>query len=112
MKRGEIWWAAMAEPRGSEPGYRRPVVIVSANAFNRSNIQTVIVVIITSNIRLADAPGNFKLARSKNGLSRDSVINVSQIITLDKLFLTEKISRLSVKQLSLLDTGIQLVLGI
>lgn len=112
MKRGEIWWASMAEPQGSEPGYRRPVVIVSANAFNESNIQTVIVIIITSNIRLAEAPGNFKLAKSNSGLSRDSVVNVSQIVTLDKSFLTEKISRLSSKQINSLDVGIQLVLGI
>ena len=102
----------MSEPRGSEPGYRRPVVIVSANAFNESNIQTVIVAIITSNLHLANAPGNFKLAKSKSGLNRDSVVNVSQIVTLDKAFLTEKIGRLSAKQLNLLDIGLQIVLNV
>ncbi len=112
MRRGEIWWASMPEPHASEPGYRRPVVIVSANSFNESNIQTVIVAIITSNLHLAHAPGNFKLAKSKSGINRDSVVNVSQIVTLDKTFLTEKVGRLSAKQLSLLDIGLQLVLSI
>lgn len=102
----------MPKPHGSEPGFRRPVVIVSANSFNKSNIQTVIVAIITSKLHLAIAPGNFKLTKSKSGLNRESVVNVSQIVTLDKTFLTEKIGRLSAKQLNLLDVGIQLVLSI
>lgn len=102
----------MTKPRGSEPVYRQPVIIVSANAFNESNIQTIIAVIITSYFRLAEAPGNIILANAKSVLSLDSVVNVSQIVTLDKSFLTEKISRLSSKQLNLLDVGIQLVLGV
>ncbi|PHS25216.1 MAG: mRNA interferase MazF2 [Methylophaga sp.] len=112
MNRGEIWWASMPDPHASEPGYRHPIVIVSANYFNKSNIQTVIVAIITSNLHLADAPGNFKLTKSKSGLNRDSAVNVSQIVTLDKTFLTEKVGRLSTKQLNLLDVGLQLVLSV
>ncbi len=108
MLRGEIWWASMVEPRGSEPGYRRPVVIVSSNAFNKSFIQTVIVAVITSNLRLADAPGNFKITLT--GLYQKSVVNISQIITLDKLFLTEKIGKLNQKQVTLLNDGTKLVL--
>lgn len=102
----------MGQPRGSKPGYRRPVVITSSNAFNESFIQTVVVVVITSNLRLANAPGNFKILKTKVGLHRDSVVNVSQIITLDKSFLTERIGRLNSKQIILLNEGIQLVLGI
>ena len=112
MKRGEIWWASMGEPRGSEPGYRRPVVISSANEFNNSLIQTVIVAAITSNLRLADASGNFKITKAKSGLSRDSVVNVSQLLTLDKSFLTERIGRLNVKQMNALNKGIRLVMGV
>ena len=111
MKRGEIWWASMGEPRGSEPGYRRPVVITSANEFNQSFIQTVIVATITSNLRLADAPGNFKITKTKYGLTRNSVVNVSQLLTLDKSFLTEQIGKLTTKQVNSLNKGIKLVLG-
>ena len=112
MKRGEIWWASMSEPRGLEPGYRRPVVITSANEFNRSFIQTVIVATITSTLRLVDAPGNFKVAKTKSGLTRDSVVNVSQLLTLDKSFLTEQIGKLTTKQTNSLNKGIKLVLGV
>ena len=68
MKRGEIWWASMKEPRGSEPGYQRPVVIVSSNEFNQSLIQTVIVAVVTSNLRLAYVPGNFKITKKHSAL--------------------------------------------
>lgn len=85
IKRGEIWWASLDEPRGSEPGYRRPVVIVSSNEFNQSIINTVIVAIVTSNVRLSNAPGNFSITRKESGLPKESIVNVSQILTLDKL---------------------------
>ncbi len=78
MHRGEIWWASLSQPRGSEPGYDRPVVIISADEFNRGGINTVCVAVITSNNRLAEAPGNFKLSEQSSGLSKDSVVNVSQ----------------------------------
>jgi len=112
VKRGEIWWASMGDPRGSEPGYRRPVVIVSTNEFNRSLIQTVIVAVVTSNLRLIDAPGNFKITKKQSDLSKDSVVNVSQLITLDKTFLTENIGKLNSKNINFLNEGIRLVLGV
>jgi len=112
VKRGEIWWASMGEPRGSEPGYRRPVVVVSTNEFNRSLIQTVIVAVVTSNLRLVDAPGNFKLSKKQSNLSEDSAVNVSQLITLDKTFLTEKIGQLNSKNINFLNEGIKLILGV
>ena len=100
----------MGEPRGSEPGFRRPVVIVSSNEFNESHIQTVICATITSNLLLADAPGNFKITKLKCGLSKESVVNISQIITLDKSFLTERAGSLNNKQLISLNEGLRLVL--
>lgn len=112
MLRGEIWWASLPAPRGSEPGCRRPVVIVQSNAFNNSNISTVLVAAISSNIRLSEAPGNAYLKRRESGLSKDSIINVSQLLTLDKRYLTEKIGKLSSKCLVELDEGLRLILSI
>ncbi len=112
INRGEIWWASLAEPRGSEPGFRRPVVIVSSNHFNESNINTILAATITSNLLLADAPGNILLPKKLSKLSKDSVINVSQIITLDKAFLADKVSRLNSQQLNNLNDGLKLVLAL
>jgi len=112
MRRGEIWWAALPDPQRSEPGYRRPVVIVQADAFNRSRIQSVVVAAITSNTHLATAPGNVLLARRHSRLPRESVINVSQLLTLDKAFLTDRISRLPATSMSALDEGLRLVLAL
>ena len=112
MNRGEIWWANLAEPAGSEPGYRRPVIIVQSDAFNKSRIGTVVAVVITSNLRLALAPGNIKLPTKKAGLDRESVVNVSQIITLDKQFLEEKVSQVDNRTMGKIDEGIRLVLAL
>ncbi len=112
MKRGEIWWASLDEPIGSEPGYRRPVVVVSSNEFNQSKINTLLAAIITSNLRLMDAPGNFLILKKESGLSKDSVINVSQIVTLDKSFLTVKAGKLPTNKLGMLNDGLRLVLAI
>lgn len=112
MIKGEIWWASLEEPRGSGPGFRRPVVIISSNDFNKSKIQTVIVAAITSNMRLAKAPANFKLTKKGSGLNRESVVNLSQLLTIDKLFLSEKSGKLNTKQNQLLNYGLQLVLNI
>ncbi len=112
MKKGEVWWASLGEPRGSEPGYRRPVVIVSANEFNTSGIKTIIVAVITSNMHLADAPGNFSVSKRDSGLSKESVVNVSQLLTLDKSFLIEKTKILPNKKLLHLNEGIKIVLSI
>ncbi len=112
MKKGEIWWASLGEARGSEPGFRRPVVIVSSNEFNDSRINTVLAAVITSNLHLADAPDNILLQKKSSKLAKDSVINVSQIITIDKIFLTEKIAKLNAQHLNALDAGLGLVLGL
>jgi mRNA interferase MazF len=89
MKRGEIWWADLESPRGSEPGYRRPVLIVQSDKFNESNINTIVCVAISSNVKLREAPGNLFLTKAESGLDKDSVVNFSQIITIDRVFLTE-----------------------
>ncbi len=112
MKRGEIWWASLDEPAGSGPGYRRPVVVISSNEFNNSNISTVLVAIITSNLHLVDAPGNFKISKKESGLSKESVVNVSQLLTLDKSFLTEKSGKLLPNKIIHLNEGLGLVLSI
>lgn len=88
--RGDIWWASLPAPIASEPGYRRPLLVVQSNDFNQSRISTVIAAVITSNIRLADAPGNVILSKKESGLPKKSVVNVSQLITVDKSFFTEK----------------------
>ncbi|MCU7937445.1 MAG: type II toxin-antitoxin system PemK/MazF family toxin [Candidatus Thiodiazotropha sp. (ex Dulcina madagascariensis)] len=112
-RKGEIWWADLDEPRGSEPGYRRPVVIVQSDDFNKSKISTTIVAVITSNLKLARAPGNVKLGAIKSiGLKKESVINVSQIITLDRSYLTEKAGKLSANQKQALSEGLKLVLAL
>lgn len=110
MYRGEIWWANLPDPMGSEPGYRRPVLVIQDDTFTQSQISTVIVVIITSNIRLAEAPGNVLLSRGVSGLSRDSVVNVSQIFTIDKTFLAERIGSLPDYLQEEIDEGLRAVL--
>ncbi|MDP8989207.1 MAG: type II toxin-antitoxin system PemK/MazF family toxin [Acidobacteriota bacterium] len=110
MQRGEIWWADLPHPRRSEPGYRRPVLVIQVNSFNRSRIQTVLVAAITGNVELAQAPGNVLLPADTAGLSRDSVVNVSQILTLDRSFLTEHAGALSPRMLRAVDAGLRSVL--
>ncbi len=110
MQRGEVWWADLPEPRRSEPGYRRPVLVVQADSFNRSRIQTVIVAVITSNLDLADVPGNVLLPARSAGLPRDSVANVSQLLTLDRRFLTEHAGTLPPRLQGFVDEGLRLVL--
>jgi mRNA interferase MazF len=110
MYRGEIWWASLPEPTGSEPGYRRPILIVQDDTFNQSRIQTVIAIAITSNLRLAEAPGNVFLPRGVTGLPKDSVANVSQVVTIDKTVLTERVGSLSIDLQEEIDEGLRLVL--
>ena len=112
MKRGEIWWADLPEPAGSEPGFKRPVLIVQADEFNRSRIRTVIAAAITSNVSLANAPGNVLLSKRSLGLNRESVINVSQIVTLNKAFLTKRIGRLPGRKLREVEDGLRLVIAL
>jgi mRNA interferase MazF len=110
VHRGEIWWADMPEPRRSEPGFRRPVLVIQADSFNRSRIQTIVVSVITSNLHLADAPGNVLLRGRSVGLDRDSVVNLSQLYTLDRAFLTELVCTLPSRLQVSVDTGLRLVL--
>ncbi|WP_445634290.1 mRNA interferase [Nostoc sp. DSM 114161] len=112
MQRGEIWWANLPTPVASEPGYRRPVLIVQSDEFNRSRIRTVIAVVLTTNLRLADAPGNILVTTDETGLPQNSVVNVSQVITVDKSFLTEQVSQVSDRTILLVDEGLRLVLGL
>ena len=112
MKRGEVWWADLPEPSASEPGFRRPVLILQADEFTRSRIKTVIVATITSNIRLAAAPGNVSVSKRGAGLNRESVVNVSQILTLDKSFLSERTGKVTQAIMSEVDEGVRLVLAL
>ncbi|MCL5279132.1 MAG: type II toxin-antitoxin system PemK/MazF family toxin [Planctomycetes bacterium] len=110
IQRGEIWWASLPEPVRSEPGYRRPVLVVQSDDFNRSRIATVIALVITSNTRLAQAPGNVFLPEKLTGLPKDSVANVSQIVTVDKSFLSERIGTLPPHMMEQIEKGLRLVL--
>ena len=110
--RGEIWWAELDEPQGSEPGFRRPLLIVQADPFNRSRLRTVIGVVLTSNARLLDAPGNVLIPGSQSGLDRDSVANVSQIVTLDRNYLIDRVGSVSRTLMSQVERGLTLVLGL
>jgi mRNA interferase MazF len=111
ISQGEVWWAELDEPSGSEPGFRRPVVVVQGDSFNRSRIATVVCVPLTSNLRWAEAPGNVLLLSKETGLPKSSVANVSQIVTLDKRALTDRVGTLPDKKLELLLFGIDIVLG-
>lgn len=112
IQRGEIWWANLPERRRSEPDYRRPVLVIQADSFNRSRIQTAIVAVITSNVELAAAPGNVLLPARTAGLTRESVVNVSQIMTLDRTFLTEPAGTLPARLQRAVDEGLRTVLGL
>ena len=112
MRRGEIWWASLGNPVGSGPGYRRLMLVVQSDEFNESAIRTSVCATITSNMRLAAAPGNVRISRRVSRLPNDSVVNVSQLITLDKSLLTEKVSRLPAESLREVEAGIKLVLAI
>ena len=112
MKRGEIWWASLPPPVGASPGFRRPVLIVSSDSFNRSKIATVVAAVVTGNLRLADAPGNVRVAGGGLGLPKTSVINVSQLITLDKTMIAERAGRLGPAQMASVERGLRLVLGL
>ena len=112
VRRGEIWWAELPEPRGSEPGFRRPVLIIQADSFNESPIQTVLVAVITGNLRLGEAPGNVPARAAVTGLPRDSVINVSQILTLDRDFLIEPAGALTPQTRRAVEEGLRLILHV
>ena len=112
VQSNQIWWASLPDPQGSGPGFRRPVVVVQANAFNESRIQTAVVAIITSNLALAEAPGNVRLSARQSKLPKDSVVNVSQIMTLDRSLLTECVGHVPSQRMADIDIGLRLVLGL
>jgi mRNA interferase MazF len=107
----EVWWADLAEPIGSAPGYRRPVVILQADPLNRSRIATVVCVVLTSNLRWSIAPGNVVLRAKQTGLDHDSVANVSQLVTIDKRQLAERVGKVPKRQMETIFSGIDLVMG-
>ena len=112
IERGQVWWADLGEPAGSEPGFRRPVLVVQSDAFNRSRLRTVVSVVLTSNLRLVDAPGNVFVPGKAAGLPKDSVANVSQIVTLDREMLSELAGRLRGQVLKDVESGLRLVLAL
>ena len=111
LAQGDVWWVEFPEPAGSGPGFRRPVVVVQGNHLNRSRIATVVCVPLTSNLKWAQAPGNVLLTAKAAGLPRDSVANASQIVAVDRAFLTEHVARLSTRKLAQVMTGIDVILG-
>jgi mRNA interferase MazF len=112
IERGEIWWAELRWSAGSGPGYGRPLLIVQSNDFNKSRINTIIAIALTSNLHLTDAPGNVLLPKKMTRLPKDSVANVSQIITIDKHFLTDRIGKLPISIMRAIDAGMRLTLSL
>lgn len=112
MQRGDIWWADLPDPVLSAPGFHRPVLLIQADAFTQSRIATIIVIVLSSNLRLAQAPGNVLVRARETGLPKDSVVNVSQIITIDKAVLDEYVGHLPNRLLLEVEQGIRLVLDV
>ena len=109
IKQGDIFWVDLGEPSGSEPGYRHPHVVVQNNLFNRSRINTVVVCALTSNLKRANAPGNVLLSKGEANLGKLSVVNVSQIVTVDRKDLVQKIGTLSQQRMREILDGIRLL---
>ncbi|MGI8640693.1 MAG: type II toxin-antitoxin system PemK/MazF family toxin [Pyrinomonadaceae bacterium] len=112
VERGEIWRADLGEPRGSSPGFHRPVVIVQSDFFNQTRINTLVVAIITTNLRLGNMPGNVILSQRASGLDKESVINISQLFTVDRVDLLEFVNALSAKKMEQVDEGLRLILSL
>ena len=112
MKRGEVWWASLPDPVGSGPGLRRPVLVVQSDPFNASRIATVVVAVITSNLALAEAPGNVRLGKSESGLPRPSVVNISQILTIERTLLTGRVRGLPATVVRKVEDGLRMVLAL
>jgi mRNA interferase MazF len=112
MLKGEIWWANLPKPKMSGPGFKRPVLIIQADSFNKSKINTIICAVITSNVSLAKAPGNIHLKKSESKLPKESVINVSQIITIDKSLLSKYVSTLNKEIIKKVEYGLKIILDI
>lgn len=116
IRRGEVWWVDLtAEPRGPEPGFRRPVVVIQDDYFNRSALATVVVIAVTRNMALAGLPGNVVVSPRETGLKRDCVANVTAVITVDRRFFADPghpLGVLSRPTMDLIDKGISLVLSL
>jgi mRNA interferase MazF len=112
MERGEVWWAHLSNPIASEPGFNRPVLVFQSDIFNRSRMHTIVAVVLTANLRLSEAPGNVLIPAAGTGLPKDSVANVSQVITLDQSFLTEKCCKLPPHLVRSVDEGLRFVLSL
>lgn len=112
VARGELWWVDFGEPVGSAPGYRRPAVVISSDRFNRSRIATLILAAVTSNLRLAEAPGNVALPMEATGLPKPSVVNVTQLLTVDRQLLDGLIGKLPGTQMRAIDEGLRLALAL
>lgn len=110
IRQGDIYWIDLDEPRGSEPGYRHPHVVVQNNVFNKSRIGTVVVCALTSNLKRAEVPGNVYLKKGEANLKKDSVVNVSQIVTVDKSDCSEKIGTLSQARVRQIVEGVRLII--
>jgi mRNA interferase MazF len=111
ISQGDVWWTDLPDPEGSEPGYRRAAIVVQGDALNRSRIGTVVCVVVTSDLRWAKAPGNVRLSARETGLPRDSVVNVSQVVTLGRSRLTDLVGRIGAPRLDAILAGIDVVLG-
>ena len=112
MIRGELWWADLGIPFGSEPGYRRPVLIIQNDFFNKSRINTTIVIPLTTNLLYADVPGNVLITKSESKLKRDSVITMSQLEVIDRKRLVERITKVSNEAMEKVESGLEFILGI
>ncbi len=110
MRRGELWWADLGVPVGSAPGYRRPILVVSSDRFNSSRLATVVVAAVTSNLRLGDAPGNVVV--DEPALARPSVVNLTQLLAIDRQLLEERIAMVTRILLRQVDSGLRLSLGL
>jgi mRNA interferase MazF len=111
VRQGEVWWADLGEPARSEPGFRRPVIVIQGNALNRSLLATVVCIPLTSNLAWADAPGNTPLPAKVTGLPKDSVANASQITALDRAVLRERVRQLGPRHVEQILDGVGIVLG-
>lgn len=111
IRQGDVWWAELPAPTGSEAGFRRPVVVVQGDRFNRSRLATVVCVPLTSELRWADAPGNVSLPKASTNLPRDSVANVSLLVAVNRAQLTERVGAISERELLQVLNGVDIVLG-
>ncbi len=112
IERGEIWWADLPEPKGSMPGYRHPILIVQSDQFNQSNLETVIGIVVTSNMCLSHMPGNIIITPKQSGLGQDCVVNITQVVTANKSDLLEFVGTLPAAKIEQIEKGLRLVLSL